>query len=125
MLLPPFGICLPCKLHHVRDGDTIVVRLRSGGFTWAVRMLDCWCTDDRKSPLYEAAKTVAREQAQEASDEGRLALFVPIDRLPENPLAALTFDRVLGQLFVSTEKTIADVLVEMGLAGRKKGDEPR
>jgi endonuclease YncB( thermonuclease family) len=125
MNLPPYGLCLPCTFVRARDGDTVEVRLRDAGFTWAVRMLDCWVTDNRESPLWRAAKDLVEREAQEASDEGRLAVFLPIFNLPANPLSALTFDRVLGHVFISSDTTLAELLVRRGLAGRTKQGEPR
>ena len=124
MRLPPYGICLPCHYVHTRDGDTVEVRVRNGGLTWAVRLIDCWVTDNRKSPIWEKARRFAERECQEASDEGRLSLFVPIAKLPENLLRGITFDRIAGHLYVSTDTTLSELLVREGLAGEHKGGEP-
>lgn len=125
MQLPPYGICLPCeRFVRARDGDTVEVCVRRGGMLWAVRMLDCWCSDNRRSPVYHEAKRVAEDEGREAMDEGRLSVFVPVKSLPENLLGGLSFDRVLGHVFVGTDTTLADVLVRRGLAGRTKKEQP-
>ena len=124
MHLPPFGLCLPCTLVRVRDGDTVEVRLRRGGLVWAIRLLDCWVTDDRKSPLWQAAKGMAEQVCGEASDAGTLAVFIPFESIPDNPLAGFTFDRVLGKLFLDTDTTLGDLLIRHGLASCHKGGEP-
>lgn len=125
MKLPPFGLCLPCSLVRVRDGDTVEVRLREGGLIWAVRHLECWCTDNKASPLYAAAKELAEKSCGEASDAGTMAVFVPMDELPKNLLAGVvSFDRILGKIFLSTETTLGDLLIRRGLAGRRKSEQP-
>jgi len=108
MNLPPFGLCLLAEFVRARDGDTIEVRLRKGGLTWAIRLMDCWVTDDKKSPLWKAAKEMAERACGEASDAGTLAVFVPITELPDNLLAGFTFDRVLGLLFLDSETTLGN-----------------
>lgn len=125
MHLPPYGLCLSATLVHVRDGDTIVVRVREGGFEWAVRMADCWVTDDRASLTWRNAYDVAKRAAQEASDAGTLSVFLPIESLPNNLLSGVSFDRVIGYVFVDSQTTIGELLVRMGLAGRTRKDEPR
>jgi len=125
MKLPPYGLCLPSTFVRARDGDTIVVQVRRGGFKWVIRLADCWVTDDKRSPVYRQALELVQRECGEASDEGRLAVFLAIDQLPENPLRAVSFDRLIGLVFLDTETTLGELLIRKGLAGARKGEEPR
>jgi endonuclease YncB( thermonuclease family) len=124
MLLPAYGLCLPCSFVHARDGDTVVVRLKGGSFDWAIRLADAWVTDDKQSPIYQRALELAEKTCQQASDEDRLAVFLPIDEIPRNPLSAVTFDRVPAYLFVDSETTLGELLKRKGLAGSSRKTQP-
>lgn len=130
MKRPPLGLCLPCKVVRVRDGDTVEVTLVSGA-RWAVRLIDCWCEELRRgSPEQRARGEAAKEFAQQSIDEARqLHLFVPapddvakiVSEGGGGAFAHLfTFDRVLGHLFVADDTTLSELMVRAGHATKSK-----
>lgn len=116
MKLPPFGVCLPCRVIRVVDGDTVVVALRHSRRRWKIRLLDCWAPE-RNTPEGRAAKEAAEEIIANAS---HLAIFMPPPRDPLNLLEVLSLDRLLAHVFVSTDTTLAEALVRQGHATKEK-----
>jgi endonuclease YncB( thermonuclease family) len=121
MHLPPYGLCLPCKLHHVRDGDTIVVTLPGGTREWAIRLIGCWAAE-LSDPLGQRAKAHA-EMLLTNGDP--LAVWIPAPENVANLLANLTFDRIPGHIFLGTENTLAERLIQAGLAWPTKIEQTR
>ena len=103
-----------------RDGDTIVVRIPGSAFTWAVRLLDCWCQE--KTTAIGLAATRFAEEVLAASDEADLRLYIPLPT-GENILRSLSFDRILGVLFVGPSQTLNAMLVQHSLASTTKHGE--
>ena len=126
MTLPPLGVCLPCRLVGFRDGDTVVVSSLTGAH-WAIRLINCWAPD-RGEPGYDESNAHAEELLAASS---QLHVYVPA---PEdvykivqsgggvNLLKAVTFDRVLGWLFLAPDLTLNEAMVVAGHAGRSKKD---
>ena len=126
MKRPPVGLCVPCRVVRVIDGDTVEI-VAVTGLTWRVRLLDCWCHETNRGPERLRAKgAAAKAFAQECVDEARVChVWVPSgEDLEElvakgksvNPLDLATFNRVLGHLFVSDEATLSELMVRAGHA---------
>jgi len=114
---PPVGICVPVRYERCRDGDTVEVTLPKSDYIYAVRLADCWCPELREDCGIEA-KEFAESVLEDAE---RVHLFVPLDGVNTNVLAALTtFDRIVGVLWVSPTKSLNEMLVEAGYATREK-----
>lgn len=114
---PPVGICIPVRYRRCRDGDTVEVSLPKSDYIYAVRLADCWCAE-----LHDEGGRDAKDFAESVLEDCEsLHLFVPLDGVNTNVLAALaTFDRVVGELWVSQTKTLNGMLVEAGYAKREK-----
>lgn len=135
-MLPPYGLCLPCRFVRARDGDTIEVSLL-GGLVWAIRLIDCWCLEPLRGTSAERALGVtAKEYAARCCDEAQqLSVWIPApERMaehlktleleselrPVNLLRWLTFDRLPGHIYVSSEERLSDLMVRAGFAARTK-----
>lgn len=116
MLRPAAGLCLECEFVRMRDGDTAEIKGRNSGRVWAVRLLDCWVKD--RSDADKKAKAYAE---MVLGDIALLFVWIPIPKDSRNVLRSLfSFDRVLGHLFVSSDRTISQMLVEQGFATATK-----
>jgi len=127
MNLPPEGLCVPCTYDYARDGDTIVVVLRTGQ-TCAVRLIDCWAPE-RRTKEGRAAKRFVEEWMDNTAMP--LHAWFPLPGTGSDGrvditdlLKSLTFDRVPGRLFVGT-RDMSEELVLRGYAyeSREKQDE--
>jgi endonuclease YncB( thermonuclease family) len=115
---------VPCTYDSCRDGDTAVVRVRTGQ-KLAVRLLDCWAPElcDPGGVDARAHLATILEQAQ------RLVLHVPLveDRDSDGVLSvaellhAFSFDRVLGRLFADG-RDVSELMVAAGHATAAKED---
>ncbi len=111
MRLPPLGLCLPCHVKRVIDGDTLEVVLPPP--TMHVRLLDCWAPE-HDTPEGEAA-TEAAEQFIGAAD----AMRIWIPRPEEASLLSASvwsFGRVLGHVFLRSDTTLSELMVRHGHA---------
>ena len=117
MNLPPYGLCLPCVYIRCVDGDTIVVTRRGSDWKWRIRLLDCWAPE-RRTKAGKAATQFAKSILEESADE--LSAFVPFPKKVKNPLQIFSMRRVLGHIFVGTERTLSEMLVDAGHATKKK-----
>jgi len=124
MSCPPFGICVPVEPLRVRDADTLEVRVAGGSLAWAVRLVDVWAPElrrgdaDSRDLAREAKRWLERFVADHA-DDLRLHVALPTDR---NILKALTFDRVVGTLYVGADgDSVNRQLVARGFASSTKG----
>lgn len=122
---PPYGISLPCIVNRVLDGDTIEVRLKEESpYVWKVRLIDCWCPetrtrDEKVKAKGMAAKVYAATMLEQHA--GALSLYVPIEGHVENIIHALvSFDRLLGHIFLDPNTTLSEVLVAAGHGTRAK-----
>jgi len=113
---PPAGLCVPCTVKHVRDGDTVEVVVLGGAHTWAIRLIDCW-VDDKNKPLNEAARKYLTQWMSGNTEP--VYLHIPLPRVTDNLLKNLTFDRIPGYVYVG-EKTINETMVIKGFATKSK-----
>lgn len=111
MLCPPHGVCLPCQLDRVIDGDTVSVRCLDR--IWHVRLLECWAPETRgpEKPEGLESKSFLEDLLAEEED---LSVFIPHAE-HGNMMHAFTMGRILGRLFVGTEDVSA-IMVRHGLA---------
>jgi len=105
-----FGLHLSCKFLRARDGDTIEVQIFSG-LTWAIRLIGINCPE-RYTDEGKAATAFVVEILEEAA--GELSVWIPAPKHAENLLKNLTFDRVLGHVFVGSDSCLADMIVHAG-----------
>lgn len=123
MLCPPEGFCARCEWVRSRDGDTVEVRLRTGQVC-AVRLLDCWC-DKLETEAGRAAKAFLDSLLEKNDDVLRVWVQPPVDRDGDGVvdvtdlLRILTFDRVLGRLFIGTQD-VSEIMVMHGYATAEK-----
>lgn len=126
MKRPAYGVCLPCQVQRVIDGDTIEVTLL-GGLVWRLRLIDCWCPETRGAERERGL--AAREAAERALAQATApAVFVPADAAiaeaqqgePINLLRFCTFDRVPAYLFLNPHETPNEYLVLCGHAAKAK-----
>lgn len=120
---PPYGVCLPVTYCHCRDGQTVVVRLRSNQVL-AVQLLGC------KVPRRDVTDPAIRAKGREAANylhrlllhSDEVAAFLPLSEseaaqladgygLPHKPSA----DPIPGRIF-GDGRDVAQVLVEHGFA---------
>jgi len=112
---PPFGLCLPCCVVKVRDGDTVEVSTIGGGMVWPIRLLDCWAPELR-TPGGEAAKKAAEHYLE----QGPVSLWIPAPDDLTRLTKLLSFDRVPGHLFIGSTKTLSSMMVAGGFATRTR-----
>lgn len=119
VICPPFGICVPVIYRRARDGDTIEVSLPQSRWIWAVRLLDCW-VDDHGTDEFRRDSTAYAESVCQGAD--RLVLFVPfnVTKVLRNILSMFTFDRILGYLYVTNDRTLNEMMVTRGFATFEK-----
>ena len=118
-LFPPAGLYLPVEMHALRDADTIVVSVPGSQWQWAVRLADCWAPE-RHTEEGRRAEAFAHELLtanRAAGKELRLFLPAPTGR---QLLKALTFDRLVGWIYLDPLRTLNEALVAAGHATRKK-----
>ena len=117
MIRPPVGICLPCTVTRVIDGDTVEVTLPGSQRPLAIRLLDCWAPE-RKTPRGDLAKVYAEDVIEEAEETH---LFVPAPEDCRHLLADLfSFGRLLGHIFIGASETLSERMVRTGHAKREK-----
>lgn len=130
MIRPAVGLCVPCRVVKVIDGDTVEI-VAVTGLHWRIRLLDCWCHETNRGPDMRRAKgRAAKEFAQQAIDDARSChLWIPsgedVERLvaagaEANPLDLFTFNRLLGHVFVDDETTLSELMVRAGHGWRTK-----
>ena len=111
---PPYGLCYPCSIERVIDGDTIVVRIF--GYELNVRLLDCWAPEvrgvekpdglDSKAALIGRIHSASRYSVHIPASHGSLAEVV-------------TLGRVLGRVFLDGEDA-SEFMVANGYATATK-----
>lgn len=119
MIRPNYGMTFPCELHKIRDGDTVVVRLRSDGLLWPIRLIDCWAPETRGAS--REAGLAAKHHAEAillAAKE--MAVYIPFPGPVDCITKLLTFDRIPGYLFVSPCETLNELMVAAGHATKYK-----
>lgn len=115
---PRAGLCIPVRYLRCRDGDTIEVALPKSDYVWAIRLVDCWCPELRDKGG-EEARAYAQSVLEDCED---LHLFVPLEPGANILKTLTTFDRLVGELWVSQTTTLNDMLVDAGHATRRKGE---
>lgn len=118
---PPTGLCVRAEFVKARDGDTIEVRMQGSAYTFALRLIDCWCPEtDSRDPAQKAIGLKGKEFTTEQCRKGWLTVFVPL-KATDYPLKSLTFDRVPAWIYVGDERTtLNEQLVKAGLASTQK-----
>lgn len=125
---PPYGLCLPCTIERVVDGDTVVVTV-SGVYHWAIRLFNCWADESRgphKTDKGVDAKRFAERLVEQAKPD-ETAIEIPGEVLAQavtsdgiNLLKILTFDRVVAVVWLDRKRSLNDVLIQTGHATREK-----
>jgi endonuclease YncB( thermonuclease family) len=123
---PPRGLCQSCDVVQVIDGDTLEVQI-TPAYRWRIRVLDCWTPESRgpkRTPAGDRAKAHAAKLIAEAKAAGQpFCVFVPFDfhghDEPINVLRLVTFDRVLGHVYVG-EESFAEKMIAAGHATKNK-----
>lgn len=131
MKRPPYGLHIPCRVTEVRDGDTIVVSIREP-FSWAIRLLDCWCPESRSKDAKEKAAGIAAkaycQRLVDASQQLSVEIRWPEDLVARiksgeqiNPLRELaTFDRIVGIVWIDDGRTLNEAMIAAGHATKAK-----
>jgi endonuclease YncB( thermonuclease family) len=111
---PPHGVCLPVSYVSSRDGDTILVSLGSdgGGLVWPIRLDSIDCPEKRDPGGFEAHDYVIA-----LLTDADLSVWVASPKR-KNILRSLSFDRIIGDLFIEGKGWLTDILVEAGHATR-------
>lgn len=117
---PQPGLCLPCELEKVRDGDTVVVRVLAGAYQWAIRLIDCWAPEGYTNK----GKAASAYAATILATTPNLHVYIPAPNYTENLLKNLTFDRIPGYIYLSETKTLNELMVESGHATARKESPP-
>ena len=106
-------------MHHVRDGDTVVVTVMDGVREWAIRLIGCWAPE-LSEPLGARAKAFAETLLKNGDP---LSVWIPAPENVRNLLANLSFDRIPGHIFLGTEHTLTERLIQAGVAWTSKREQ--
>lgn len=113
MNLPPYGLCVPCVYRRCRDGDTVEVSRRGSSRHWAIRLIGC-SSPELHEPGGAEAKAFAEELLEQAD---QISVFVPLPEEADGLLrSVLSFDRLLGVVFVDSDTTLSERLIRAGHA---------
>lgn len=116
MNLPPYGLTLPCIVRRVIDGDTVEISLPGSDRRWPIRLLDCWAPE-----LPTEAGQIAKRAAEElVADADQTSVFLPAPRDAMKLLAMTTMGRLLGHVFLRTDQTLSEAMVQRGMAFKEK-----
>jgi endonuclease YncB( thermonuclease family) len=112
MSRPPLGLYLPCRLTRVKDGDTIEVRIPGTRWPWAIRLIG---VDAPKAttPEGKEAKEFVEKTLADADD---LAVWIPAPKKIGNLLENLSFERIIGDIWVGTQTRLSRLLLWRGYA---------
>jgi len=113
MIRPEFGLCLPCRVRRCRDADTIEISLPGSDRVWAIRLAGI-DAPERNTEAGKRAKAWVEGVLEEAADQ--LAVWIPAPKKATHLLAELTFDRIVGDIWVGTERRLSQMLLAAGLA---------
>lgn len=116
MPLPNYGLCLPCVVKKVRDGDTVEISVFGGAYVWAIRVIDCW-VDDKNKELNANARAFLRKYA--AANKQPVSVHIPLPRNIKNILKNLTFDRIPGHIYFG-EDSLAGIMIANRYATKTK-----
>lgn len=121
---PPIGLTLRMEFVRARDGDTLEARVHGSAFVFAIRLIDVWApeldsSDARLKRVAAAGRDFVTQRCK--GGDSNLTVFVPF-KGTEQPLKALTFDRVPAWVYVGDERvTLNEQLVKAGYASAAKG----
>ena len=96
--------------------DAIEIKLPGSERIWPIRLLDCWAPE----PASFAGRAATARAAELLAAAPQLSVFIPAPSDPLKLLGAVTFDRVLGWLYLDGRRTLNDQLVLEGHATRTK-----
>ena len=116
MQRPDLGLSLPCKFHRCIDGDTIEIQFPGSERVWKIRLIDCWCPE-LDTPKGKEAKQYAEKIMKGCMNP---VVYIPIPRDIYNLLGNLTFDRILGYIFVGEAMTLNEIIVLAGHGTKTK-----
>jgi endonuclease YncB( thermonuclease family) len=115
---PEDGLSGPVNCLSVTDGDTLVVQSNYNCPPVRIRLKNCWCAE-----LDTAEGLAALKFANEivfGADE--LWVWIPPPKPGKNILRQLlTFDRVVGHIFLDSQTTLGEMLIRHGHAFATKG----
>lgn len=114
MPAPELGLCAPCEVLRVIDGDTVVITL--AGFTVHLRLLNCWAPElqGEDKPRGEEAKQFLTRLLT----RGATKAFIPFKG--DGKIAnALTLGRVLGRLYIA-DLEVSEIMCRHGFASPVK-----
>jgi endonuclease YncB( thermonuclease family) len=112
---------VPVEFIRVRDADTVEVRLPASPFTWAVRLLDVWAPELHRGDDQALARRGARWLGDYLAACDDLRLYVPLP-VGDNLLKSLSFDRVVGVIYVGPHgQTMNELVIRSGFASSTKG----
>lgn len=122
---PQIGLCVPAYFAGVRDADTILVQLRGSSFVFALRLRDVWAPEineknETRREIARHGKLWLQELCQEQSD---LIVFIDLSGVGNQPLKALTFDRIPAWVWFDSRKpqpTLNEQIVANGFASSTK-----
>jgi endonuclease YncB( thermonuclease family) len=107
---PELGLCLPCEVLRVLDGDTVEIKLFA--LTVHLRLLNCWAPEihGNEKPQGDESKKFL----QGLVTRGTLKAFIPFKG---NGVFAniLTLGRVLGRLYVA-DQDVSEIMCKHGFA---------
>lgn len=109
---PPYGLCLPCQVVRVIDGDTVIVSFKASEREWKLRLINCWCAE---------MNTADGKRAKKGAEDflrgvTTTSVFIPAPRNAINLLSNLTFDRIPAYLYLDHELTLNEALCLAGFA---------
>ena len=115
---PTHGLSIPIQIVDVYDGDTLTVEIK---FRVKVRLLDCWSPEVRTRDLEEKKRGLAaRDFVRGIALNKKGTLWIP-SRNVKTIGNLLSFDRVLGHIWVSDDKkSLSETVVEAGHATKTK-----
>ena len=117
MSRPDTGLCVPVRIERILDGDTIEVAVKDSSYRWKIRVIDCWAPE-LSTPEGRAAQEAAIKLAGSAKT---VHVHLPLPKRPSNLLGSLiTFDRLLGHVWLDDTRSFATEMVAAGHATREK-----
>lgn len=106
---------------RARDADTIEAHVAGSAYRFAFRLIETWAPElhaDKATDRDIAA--AGREYVTDRCRGRQLTVFIPLEALGDEPLQALTFDRIPAWVWVSPAKTLNREVVEHGFASTTK-----
>lgn len=111
---PPPGLCLPCRVTRVIDGDTVEITV-TGGLAWRIRLIGVNCPELR----HAGGKEARRFTESALRTAGEIYVWVPVPGPLweiQNLAKLLSFERVPGDLWLSDSQLLSEALLAAGHA---------